>query len=261
MAETGRRSWSLRSFVDSLTFELDQLQDLLAVKGLNRRLTYSVKDLALDLQLFPDFDGEELRFTTARPGEKGAAQISFQLGSITDRQIRETTSEPLTRDDLPIRSVEGMDPKTQRSLEKLGVKSVKDLERVEEENVDLEKMSDQPVDFRKLANMIQRARRQQQPPKVKTVGLSDEASTPSIVVEGERLATAFSAASSGEAPSGETPRFPRAFLGNRELPVLEATEHRVRLGLDAESLSEAEASVPLVVVLDPFAVVRMNLKR
>ena len=39
--------------------------------GINRRLTYTVRDLALELHLFPDFDGRDLRFATAGPGEKG----------------------------------------------------------------------------------------------------------------------------------------------------------------------------------------------
>src|SRR5512134_3142523 len=98
----GGSTWKLNSFLDSLILELDRAQDTLALKGINRRLTYTVRDLNLELQLFPEFDGRELRFTTAGPGESGAARIAFQLGSITDRQIRETTKEPPTKDDITI---------------------------------------------------------------------------------------------------------------------------------------------------------------
>ena len=66
-------AWKLNSFLDSLILELDRAQDTLAVKGINRPLTYTVKDVSLELQLFPNFDGRELRFTTAAPGETGAA--------------------------------------------------------------------------------------------------------------------------------------------------------------------------------------------
>src|SRR5262245_38120073 len=103
--------WRLKSFLDSLTMELDSVQDTLAVKSVNRKLSYTVRDVDLELQLFPAFDGEELRFTTARPGETGAAKINLQLGSITDRQIRETAGDPLTTDDVPIEGVEGIDAK------------------------------------------------------------------------------------------------------------------------------------------------------
>ena len=112
------QGWSLKSFLDSLTLELDRVQDTLAVKSVNRRLTYTVRDVDLELHLFPSFDGEELRFTTAKPGETGAARINLQLGSITDRQIRETAGEPLTTADVAIETVEGIDERTKKSLKK-----------------------------------------------------------------------------------------------------------------------------------------------
>ena len=63
----GGPSWKLNSFLDSLILELDRAQDTLALKGINRRLPYTVRDLALELHLFPDFDGRDLRFITAGP--------------------------------------------------------------------------------------------------------------------------------------------------------------------------------------------------
>ncbi|MGI9284452.1 MAG: hypothetical protein ACR2P1_03635, partial [Pseudomonadales bacterium] len=84
MAAKDNKSWNMESFLDSLIFELDKAQDTLSVKGLNRKLTYMVQDMNLQLQLFPEFDGETVRFTTAKPGETGASKVSFQLGSIRD---------------------------------------------------------------------------------------------------------------------------------------------------------------------------------
>jgi hypothetical protein len=49
MAEN--RPWNLETFLDSLIYELDRAQDTLALKGVNRPLTYTVKDMALELQL------------------------------------------------------------------------------------------------------------------------------------------------------------------------------------------------------------------
>jgi len=179
--------WSLKSFLDSLTMELDSVQDTLAVKSVNRRLSYTVKDVDLELQLFPAFDGEELRFTTAKPGETGAAKINLQLGSITDRQIRETAGEPLTTDDVAIDQVEGIDNKTKTSLKKIGVKSARDLERMERQQIDMSKVSDQPIDYRNLAQMIQRTRRRALAPSVKSASLTLHEGAPVLEIEGEHF--------------------------------------------------------------------------
>ena len=56
MVSKHNRPWNLESFLNSLIFELDKAQDTLSVKGLNRKLTYTVKDVALDLQIFPEYD-------------------------------------------------------------------------------------------------------------------------------------------------------------------------------------------------------------
>ncbi len=45
MASSNNRSWNLETFLDSLIFELDKAQDTLSVKGMNRKLTYTVKDM------------------------------------------------------------------------------------------------------------------------------------------------------------------------------------------------------------------------
>jgi hypothetical protein len=249
-----RRGWSLRSFIDSLTLELDRLQDTLAVKGVNRRLTYTVKDLALDLQLFPEFDGEELKFNTARPGEAGAARISFQLGSITDRQIRESTKDPVRTDEVAIEAVEGLDDRTRKSLQKMGVSSVKDLERVEEHNIDLRKVGDEPIDYGKLAEMVKRAQRRTRQPQLHSASLVDDGGETHIVLEGNHLAPLVPRAS---ALSAGGARFPRAFLDGDEVPVRSASDRLIRLQVDESRLSPRGST--LQIAIDPYAVLRMNL--
>ncbi|MGH7629085.1 MAG: hypothetical protein ACREOF_06790 [Gemmatimonadales bacterium] len=253
--DSAHRSWSLKSFIDSLTVELDRLQDALAVKGVNRRLTYTVKDLALDLQLFPEFDGDELRFSTARPGETGAARISFQLGSITDRQIRESTSDPLTKDDVSIDVVEGIDEKTRKMLQRIGVTSMKDLERVERQNIDLDKVADEPIDYRKLANMVHRARRRSlRPPQVHSASLVQDNGETLIVIEGERFAPVFPVS----AAAGRETRYPRAFLDGDEVPVRSASAARLQIRVDEARLSPDGNR--LQIALDPYLLLGMNLK-
>jgi hypothetical protein len=78
--------WNLEDFVDSLVVELDKTRETLAVKAINKQLTYTVKDLAIDLNIFPTFDGDTIKFITAQPGQQGASKVNIQLGSITDQQ-------------------------------------------------------------------------------------------------------------------------------------------------------------------------------
>ena len=246
MADVAKRSWTLKSFLDSLTLELDRAQETLALKGLTRRLTYSVRDLALDLQLFPEFDGDQLRFTTAQPGETGAARVSLQLGSITDRQIRESTREPRRKDDLAIEEVEELDQKVKSSLQKMGVTSVSDLERMEKSNVDLEKMSDEKIDYGSLARLIQRSKRRKTAPKVNSASLHEEDGRVVLTITGEHLAE-----------SQSRPEFPRAVLGDAVLAVRSASPSSI--SFDVEHASLPDRPVALRIALDPNAVVSMNL--
>ena len=77
MARTTNKSWSLENFLDSLIIELDRARETLAIKGVNKKMTYAVKDVGLDLQLFPEYNGKEVMFTTAQPGEKVLPAFPF----------------------------------------------------------------------------------------------------------------------------------------------------------------------------------------
>lgn len=241
----GGSTWKLNSFLDSLILELDRAQDTLALKGINRRLTYTVRDLNLELQLFPEFDGRELRFTTAGPGETGAARIAFQLGSITDRQIRETTKEPPTKDDIAIDVVEDIDDQTKQELQRIGVTTVKDIERMEKGNVDLKRASSS-VDYTKLANIINRTRRRQNAPSVTKALLVSSEGMPQLSIAGSNLATA---ASAGE--------FPMAMLNDMPVRVVSATRDEVRLALESGQLRHGANQLKLM--LDPYAVIALDV--
>ena len=152
-------SWNLQSFLDSLVYELDQARETLAVKGVNRPLTYAVKDLSLDLNLFPEFNGDEVKFTTAKPGDTGASRIAITLGSITDRQIRETTKQPPKKEELLIDDVEDIDDETKQSLKKIGVNSIQDIERLEEKQIDVKSVKGVGVNgYNRLADRLKSIR-------------------------------------------------------------------------------------------------------
>ena len=238
-------SWKLNSFLDSLILELDRAQDTLALKGINRRLTYTVKDLNLELQLFPDFDGKDLRFTTAGPGESGAAKIAFQLGSITDRQIRETTREPPTVDDITIDVVDDIDDQTKQELQRIGVTTVKDIERMEKGKVDL-KRAGGSVDYTKLANIINRTKRRQNAPSVAKALLVDAEGAKHLWLEGSNLAMASS-----------TGDFPLAAINGVPVPIVGASARDLRLAIDPGVLREGVND--LRVALDPYAVITLEV--
>jgi hypothetical protein len=238
-------SWKLNSFLDSLILELDRAQDTLALKGINRRLTYTVRDLELELHLFPDFDGRDLRFTTAAPGDTGAAKIAFQLGSITDRQIRETTREPLSRDDIAIDVVDDIDEETRTELRKIGVTTVNDIERMERSNVDIKRAGGN-VNYNKLANILNRTKRRQNAPSVAKAMLVRETESPVLSLEGSNLATA---ASVGD--------YPMATLNESPVRVVTATSREVRIALEPGLLREGVNE--LRVALDPYAVITLDV--
>ncbi len=237
-------SWKLNSFLDSLILELDRAQDTLALKGINRRLTYTVRDLNLELQLFPDFDGRDLRFSTAGPGETGAAKIAFQLGSITDRQIRETTKDPPSADDIAIDVVDDIDDQTKQELHRIGVTTVNDIERMEKKNVDLKRVGSS-VDYTRLANIINRTKRRQNAPSVAKAMLVEAEQGRHLQLEGANLAMAA---------SGD---FPLATLNGTPVRVLAANERELRLGLDPGALREGVNE--LRVALDPYAVITLDV--
>lgn len=247
MAAKGNKAWNMESFLDSLIFELDKAQDTLSVKGLNRKLTYMVQDMNLQLQLFPEFDGDTVRFTTAKPGETGASKVTFQLGSIRDTQIREVTRSPIQRGETSIDDVDIPEPE-RKELKKLGIQSTEDLRRtVEDRNVDLGKATKKKVDYKGLAGLINKSRRQEQPPSVAKAQVSQAKGETVLTLDGENLAIAKS-----------HDQFPAAVINDKPVEVLSADDKQIKLNLKAAHLKDRGNQ--LKVALDPYAVFTMNLE-
>src|SRR5437899_1606488 len=157
MADAGNASWQLEDFVDSLVIELDKTRETLAVKAINKPLSYTVREMALDLYVFPSYDGDQITFVNAQPGQQGASKVTIQLGTITDTQVRATTSVP-GKGDIPLTDT-GIDTKTRKKLRRLGVTSANDLKKIEQKNVDLKEVSGDGIDYTQLANQIASSRR------------------------------------------------------------------------------------------------------
>jgi hypothetical protein len=237
-------AWQLEDFVDSLVVELDKTRETLAVKAINKPLSYTVKEVALDLNIFPSYDGDQVTFLTAQPGQQGASKVTIQLNSITDQQVRATTKMP-AKSDIAMDDID-VDKATKKKLRKLGVSSVDDLRQVEQKNIDLRKVSDNAIDYSKLANQIQKARRGQAPPRVSGVSFSlDQDRRPYLVVRGDSLAV--------------DPAFRPVAVVNQQLAEVVSSsdkELRIQLGEDHRLTRSNE----VILTFDPFAVVRVNVR-
>jgi hypothetical protein len=242
---TENTSWQLEDLVDSLVVELDKTRETLAVKAINKPLSYTVKEMSLDLNIFPAYDGDQVKFVTAGPGQQGASKITIQLGSITDQQVRATTKVPTSKGDVSIDEI-GVDKTTKKQLRKLGVNSVDDLKQIQQQNVDLKKVSDNEIDYTKLANQIQQSRRTQNPPQVDGVSLSlDENQAPCLVIQGKNLAV--------------HPDFhPVAVVNESLAEVTSSSATEVKIQLD--TAHDLSADNEVILTFDPFAVMKVNLK-
>lgn len=242
---TENTAWQLEDFVDSLVVELDKTRETLAVKAINKPLTYTVKELALDLNIFPSYDGDQVRFITAQPGQEGASKVTIQLNSITDQQVRATTKTPTAKNDLKIEEID-VDNSTKKKLRKLGVNSVDDLKQIEKKNVDLKRVADNDIDYSKLANQIQKSKRGQTPPRVSAVSFSnDQTDGPCLVIKGENLAV--------------DPKFPPVAVINQTLAeVMSSSDKEMKIQIAAAQKLKDNNEV--ILTFDPFAVMKMNVK-
>lgn len=238
-------AWQLEELVDSLVVDLGKTRQTLAVRSLTTPLDYTVKELALDLNIFPSYDGDRVTFLTAQPGQEGASKVTINLGSITDQQVRATSKVPGAKNDISIDEIP-IDKATKKQLRKLGVSSVGDLKQIEQKNVDLNKVSDNTIDYSALANQISKSKRDQTPPKVKGVSFSvDENDEPYLLIKGENLAI--------------DPKFPPVAVVNQTLAgVMSCSPDEIKIRVTDEHALAANNEV--ILTFDPFALVRLNVK-
>ncbi len=238
------KSWNLEDFIDSLVVELDKTRETLAVKAINKPLTYTVKDMAMDLNIFPTYDGDQVKFTTAQPGQEGASKVTIQLGSITDQQVR-ATSKPLTmKKEMAIKDIQ-IDNDTRKELRKIGVTTVEDLQSIEKKNIDIEKISKKPLNYSNLLNQIKTSKRNATPPKIKSVGLSLENEKVYMTIIGENLAVNSS--------------FKPVAVVNDQLANVENHNDK-QLKIQLGKQNNITKNNELILTLDPYAVIKLNVK-
>ncbi len=242
---TDNKDWILEDFIDSLVVELDKTRETLAIKAINKPLTYSVKDMSMDLNIFPTYDGDQVRFVTAQPGQQGASKVSIQLGSITDQQVRATSKVSAQKNDISIDKL-NIDNSAKRKLRKIGVTSADDVKQLENKNIDIKKASDDTIDYTAIANQIQKSRRNQNPPKIKGVAMSlDENKIPILTIKGNHLAV--------------NERFkPVAVFNQGIAEVMSYNDKEIKIQLNKHNRVSQDNE--MVLSIDPYAVVRLNVK-
>ncbi|NET56057.1 MAG: hypothetical protein F6K47_07755 [Symploca sp. SIO2E6] len=246
MATRSNNSWNLSTFLDALIYELDRAQDTLSIKGANRKLTYMVRDMALDLQLFPEYHSGHIQFTTAKPGEAGASKMTLQLGSIREHQIQEVT-QPISQDDIAIEATD-LPETAHKTLKKLGIRSTEDLRRaVDDQGIDLNAYTEEKIDRQTLDQLLNQARRRQNPPLVSKAKFTKIYNENVLILKGENLMIF-----TGE---GE---FPVAVLDGKRVPVIAAGENQIDLKIDRAQLENQPGK--LEVALDHYAVINLTLK-
>jgi hypothetical protein len=125
-------------FVQAVGAQLDRAQDALALKVStgNRPLTWALKDLAIELRVFVEFDERgRMMLRSAGPNEKDASALHFSFTTITRPMVEEnswrfqTESDPRSLDDIG--AAADFDGETQRKLELLGVRTVGQLKELD----------------------------------------------------------------------------------------------------------------------------------
>jgi hypothetical protein len=123
-------SFLVEDFINAITTQLDRVQDSLRLKAVNRPLTYALKDISLDLQVFVEVDAQgNVKFRSSGPNETGASIIKLGFTTITRPMIEENTvSLAMTRS--PRLDELGLEDEERKQLEQLGVRNVAQLQKL-----------------------------------------------------------------------------------------------------------------------------------
>lgn len=126
-----REGFLVEEFLDAITSQLDRTQDALALKAVNRPLTYAVKEFAIDLKVFIQLDQRgNVRVRPSGPNEEGASVMQIGFTTVTRPMIQENTVALETSRSPSLAEI-GLDDQERQSLERVGVRNVAELERLQ----------------------------------------------------------------------------------------------------------------------------------
>jgi hypothetical protein len=230
---TGDAGFLVDEFLDAVSAQLDRTQDSLAAKAKVRPLMFALRNFAIDLQVFVSMDtSSNVRLRSAAAGETGASTLKLEFTTITRPMVEENTVS-LAQAQAPSLTEVGLKPDEQRALERVGVRTVAQLQQLRASGAGLDGIA-RLTDGIVPADRLRAALRRGQP----TIGRV----TPVPVAPPAPPADAPSPASA-PAPPAEVVRVPpgtrRIQLGGRNLLTGPATPV---VRLDGRPLRHAEAS-------------------
>jgi len=133
------RGIPVEEFLQAIGEQLDRAQDSLAVKArTGRPLTWALRDLKVDLQVFVELDERgRVLWRSAGANETGASTVHLEFTTITRPMIEENTwsflddSDPRSMEDIGVAA--DLSEDDQRRLGRLGVRTVGQLRRLSAE--------------------------------------------------------------------------------------------------------------------------------
>ncbi|NML44209.1 hypothetical protein HHL11_10645 [Ramlibacter sp. G-1-2-2] len=214
--------------IQALTEQLDKAQASMALKARVGRLpmTFAVKDVSLDLRAFVSMVDDDIYLRPAGPGDAGASSIKLALTTITRSMVEENAVNFQAEDPkFSLREALGdrINPEDQRSLERIGVRSIGQLNELRQAaGADVvARLARMPVNRLQQAMLAASAPRvtrvEQDPAPVKTAPVATRAPLP----QPTRLHI--------EAPLLRPGRLPLIQAGGTPVPVVQAQDQTLVL--------------------------------
>lgn len=137
---TTGRGVPVQEFLQAIAEQLDRAQDALVIKArTGRPLTWALKDMRIDLQVFVELDtAGQVMWRSAGPNEQGASTVHLEFTTITRPMIEENTwsmldeSDPRSVDDIG--AAADLSEDERRRLRLMGVRTVGQLKRLRGES-------------------------------------------------------------------------------------------------------------------------------
>lgn len=122
--------WQLAEMVDEIAAEIDQAEDTLALKSYGRGMSFSIRQLSLDLQVSVRRDDNgQVKFRTADPNATGASTIKLDFAQLLKSQLgddRRKLEQNIDR--RPLDAI-GLTLEEVRTLNAISIYSIDDLHR------------------------------------------------------------------------------------------------------------------------------------
>lgn len=131
-------SLRLEDFIQAVQSQLDNAQAAMALKAHNANLplTFAIKDINLDLRAHVDFADSEIRIRPAGAGDGETSMFHLVFTTITrpaiDENARAFADGSDNDDDQSLDTVSELSNEDRRRLEWAGVRTVRQLQQVEE---------------------------------------------------------------------------------------------------------------------------------